>query len=319
MGITRRQVLVGLGAAALGGGAFGWYRFRPTLLRRDASGALVRDLRAPADVARPEMAVATGAASEADPPALTEKAIAAMGGLSRFVQRGEVVLIKPNIGWARGPLTAANTNAEVVAALVRGALRAGAKRVIVADGSCDAADRAYEMSGIAAKASDAGAEVLLPGPDRWKDVALHGRRMESWPILAAALSADRVINVPVAKHHMLARYTGALKNWFGILGADRHQLHGNLSAAIADANRFLRPTLTVIDATRVLLRNGPKGGNLADTAQKNTVIVAVDPVAADARALELFGIAPADVAHLVTAEAEGLGTTDWKKLRVVQA
>jgi uncharacterized protein (DUF362 family) len=314
MGITRRHVLMGLGAAAIGGGVFGWSRFRPMPLRRDAGGAAVRDTRVPADPARPEMAVAAG---EADPAALTEKAIAAMGGLARFVRRGEVVLIKPNIGWARVPLTAANTNPEVVAALVRGALAAGAKRVIVADGSCDDADRAYQMSGIAAKASDAGAEVILPAPDRWKDVLLHGRRIETWPILAAALSADRVINVPVAKHHGLARYTGALKNWFGILGADRHQLHGNLSASIVDANRFLRPTLTVIDATRVLLRNGPKGGNVADAAVKNTVIASVDPVAADARALELLGMAPADVAHVVGAETEGLGTTDWKKLRRV--
>lgn len=316
MGITRRQVLMGLGAAAVGGGAFGWYRFRPVLLRRDAGGALVRDVRAPADAARPEMAVA---ASDADPTVLTEKAIAAMGGLGRFIRRGEVVLIKPNIGWARGPLTAANTNPEVVAALARGALAAGAKRVIVADGSCDDADRSYEMSGIAARASDAGAEVLRPGPDRWKDVTLHGRRIETWPILQAALDADRVINVPVAKHHMLAKYTGALKNWFGILGADRHKLHGNLSASIADANRFLRPTLTVIDASRVLLRNGPKGGNLADTAVKNTVVAAVDPVAADAYAASLLGFAPAEVGHLLVAEAEGLGTTDWKKLRLVQA
>lgn len=310
--ITRRRILLGAGAAAIGGGALGFHYFRPVLLRRDASGAVVRDLRLPADPSLPEMAIA---ASETDPAALTEKAIAAMGPFSRFVRKGEVVLIKPNIGWVRAPITAANTNPEVVAALVRAALGAGAKRVIVADGSCDDAEKSYERSGIAARASDAGAEVILPGPERFRELTLHGRRIERWPILSAALDVDRVINVPVAKHHALSRITGALKNWFGILGGNRHQLHGNLSAAIADANRFLRPTLTVIDATRVLLRNGPKGGNIADTAVKSTVIASLDPVAADAFAATLLGVAPADVSHLVTAEAEGLGTIDWTRLR----
>lgn len=310
--ITRRRILLGAGAAVIGGGALGLYYFRPVLLRRDASGAVVRDLRLPADPSLPEMAIA---ASETDPAALAEKAIAAMGPFSRFVRKGEVVLIKPNIGWVRAPITAANTNPEVVAALVRAALGAGAKRVIVADGSCDDAEKSYERSGIAARASDAGAEVILPGPERFRELTLHGRRIERWPILSAALDVDRVINVPVAKHHALSRITGALKNWFGILGGNRHQLHGNLSAAIADANRFLRPTLTVIDATRVLLRNGPKGGNIADTAVKSTVIASLDPVAADAFAATLLGVAPADVSHLVTAEAEGLGTIDWTRLR----
>jgi uncharacterized protein (DUF362 family) len=310
--ITRRRLLAGLGAATLGGAA-AFHRFRPRL-RRDASGARVRDLRVPgADPAFPELAIAE---SEADPAALTEKALAAMGTLARFVARGDVVLVKPNIGWVRTPLTAANTNPEVVATIVRAALRAGARRVIVADGSCEDPGRSYEASGIAARAADAGAEVWIPGPGGFQEVTLHGRRIERWPILSPVLTADRVINVPVAKHHSMCRFTGALKSYFGILGGDRPSLHRDLSAAIADANRFLRPTLTVVDATRVLLRNGPKGGNLADAAVKNAVAASLDPVAADAWAARLLGVEIAGIDHLVTAEAEGLGTTSFQRLRI---
>jgi uncharacterized protein (DUF362 family) len=311
-GITRRRLLAGLGLATIGG-AVAWRRFRPRL-RRDASGARVRDLRVPgSDPALPELVIAEG---EADPTALTEKALAAMGTLARFVARGDVVWVKPNIGWVRGPLTAANTNPDVVAAVVRAALRAGARRVIVADGSCDDPQRSYEASGIAARASDAGAEVWVPGPGGFQEVTLHGRRIERWPILSPALTADRVINVPVAKHHAFDTLTCALKSYFGILGGDRPSLHPELSAAIADANRFLRPTLTVVDATRVLLRNGPRGGNLADTAMKNAVAASLDPVAADAWAASLLGFEIPRIHHLVTAEAEGLGTTSFERLRL---
>jgi uncharacterized protein (DUF362 family) len=149
-------------------------------------------------------------------------------------------------------------------------------------------------------------------------VSLRGRQIDSWPVFSPVLDVDRIINVPIAKHHSLGKITGALKNWFGIVGGDRHRLHANLDVSIADLNRFLRPTLTVIDATRVLLRNGPKGGNLDDTLEKNTVIASVDPVAADAYACDLLGVRPQDVPHLMTAQAEGLGTIDWKRLRTRQ-
>lgn len=317
---TRRNVLLGIGAVAFAGlggaGAFAWKKFRPLTVRPDASGALVRDLRVPSD--DPSLAEFAISAGESDPTALTDKAIAAMGTLSRFIKKGETVLIKPNIGWVRTPVQAANTNPDVVAAVVRAALKAGAKRVIVADSACDQPEGAYEKSGIARKASDAGAEIILPSPDRYRDVPLHGRQIDTWPIFAPVLDVDRVINVPVAKHHSLGRITGALKNWFGIVGGDRHRLHFGLDVSIADLHRFLRPTLTIIDATRVLLRNGPKGGNLDDVEERNTVIASVDPVAADAFMCTLLGAKLEDVKHLATAQAEGLGTMDWTRLRTRQ-
>jgi uncharacterized protein (DUF362 family) len=294
------------------GATVAWKKYRPLPKRVNGPVEVTRDLRVPADGTAPEFFVATG---ETDPTALTEKALAALGSLSRFIRPGEVVLIKPNIGWARTPAQAANTNPNVVAAIVRAALKAGAKRVIVADSSCDSPAGAYEKSGIANMASDAGAEVVLPSPSLFRDTPVKGRQIDTWPVFSPVLDADRVINVPIAKHHRLGTITCALKNWFGIVAGDRHRLHADIDVSIADLNRFLRPTLTVVDATRVLVRNGPRGGNLDDTEEKNTVIASVDPVAADAYACTLLGAKPESVLHLVTAQAEGLGVVDWKKLR----
>lgn len=313
--VSRRKILVALGtlgAAGAAGAAIAWSKLRPLPPRINGQVEGTRDLRAPADAVLPEFAVASG---ESDPTVLTERALAAMGTLARFIRPGEVVLVKPNIGWVRTPAQAANTNPDVVAAVVRAALQAGAKRVIVADSSCDTAQSSYEKSGIAKKASDAGAQVLLPAPALYREVPVKGRQVDVWPVFTPVLDADRVINVPVAKHHSLGTLTCALKNWFGIVGGDRFRLHGRIEVSIADLNRFVRPTLTVVDATRILLRNGPKGGNLDDTLEKNTVIASVDPVAADAYASTLLGLQPGDVTHIMTAQAEGLGTVDWTRLR----
>lgn len=253
--------------------------------------------------------------NDTDPAVLVRKAIAALGGMKRFVSRGEIVVIKPNIGWDRTPLQAANTNPHVVAEVVRLALDAGAKRVIVTDASCNEPNRCFTRSGIWKAAYDAGAEVTLPLPHLFRNMRLKGELLDEWPVLATLVEADKLINVPIAKHHNLARYTGAMKNWYGSLGGRRNRLHQKIDLSIADLATFLQPTLTLIDATRVLVRNGPQGGNLADTAEKNTVIASIDQVAADARACRLIGQDPALVPYLALGEARGLGTVQWERLR----
>lgn len=251
-----------------------------------------------------------------DPSVLTASAIAALGGMGRFISRGDVVAIKPNIGWDRTPMQAANTNPDVVAALVKAAYEAGAKHVVVTDNSCNEAQRAFQRSGILQKATDAGAEVILPSENRFRTMRLRGEVLDEWPVLVPVIEADKVINVPIAKHHGLAKVTCAMKNWYGLLGGRRNRLHQDIDISIADLATFLRPTLTVIDATRVLVRNGPQGGNLADTKQLDTVIATIDQVAGDAYACMLLGQQAASLPYLAIAERRGLGVTDWTKLRV---
>jgi uncharacterized protein (DUF362 family) len=247
---------------------------------------------------------------------LVEKALAAMGGMKRFVSRGDVVVVKPNIGWDRMPLHAANTSPDVVAAVVELAWEAGAKRVVVADGSCNDPHRCFQRSGIWKRAHALGAEVILPAEHRFRSMRLKGEVLDEWPVFTTLVEADKVINVPVAKHHNLAKFTAAMKNWYGVLGGRRNRLHQSIDKSIADLATFMRPTLTVIDATRVLVRNGPQGGNIDDTRIMNTVLASVDQVAADAYACTLIGQKAENLAYLAMAEERGIGTTKLDRLIV---
>ncbi len=315
--LTRVGATLGVtvGAAALGrvawdGGGFG----AATL-----SGARqVRDYRvAGALQGVAEMAIARGKDDEAvRAEALVKRALDAMGGMKRFVSRGDVVVVKPNIGWDRAPIHAANTNPEVVAAVVKQAFDAGAKRVVVADGSCNDPHRCFQRSGIWKMAYDLGADVVLPAEHRFRTVRMKGEVLDEWPIFTTLVDADKVINVPVAKHHNLAKYTAAMKNWYGVLGGRRNRLHQNIDVSIADLATFMRPSLVVVDAIRVLVRNGPQGGNIDDTKPMNTIIASVDQVAADAFGCTLIGQHRDNLPYLKLGHERGLGTMYYENLRV---
>jgi uncharacterized protein (DUF362 family) len=255
------------------------------------------------------------AQSSTDPAVLTRRAVDALGGMGMFISRGDVVAIKPNIGWDRMPSQAANTNPLVVRELVIMALDAGAQRVIVTDASCNEARRSFLRSGIWRATHEVGATVILPAEHRFSEMRLAGDVLDRWPVYKPLIEVDKLINVPVAKHHNLSRYTGAMKNWYGVLGGRRNRLHQNIDVSIADLATFMRPTLTVVDATRVLIRNGPQGGNLDDTRECNQVIASVDQVAADGYACTLIGERPDRIRYLALAEERGLGRIDYQTLR----
>ncbi len=325
-GLSRREVLtrvgasVGVmaGAAVLGRelwdhGGYG--------VAAEQGARQVRDYRNPnasKDKRFAELAVAK--AKEGQPPPTQEQlvrnALEALGGMGRFVSRGDVVVVKPNIGWDRLPVQAANTNPDVVGAVVKAAFEAGAKTVVVADGSCNDPDRCFQRSGIWRKAYSLGAEVVLPAEHRYRTMRLKGDVLDEWPVFTTLVDADKVINVPVAKHHNLAKFTAAMKNWYGVLGGRRNRLHQNIDTSIADLATFMRPTLTVIDGTRVLVRNGPQGGNIDDTRVMNTVVASIDQVAADAYACTLIGQHRDNLHYLKMANERGIGTMYWENLRV---
>lgn len=260
----------------------------------------------------PEMAVITGE----DPARLARQAIEELGGIGRFITRGDVVLVKPNIGWDRVPEQAATTNPDVVGEIVRQCSTAGAKRVIVTDVSCNDPRRCFQRSGIAEAAQRAGAEIILPDPSMFKEVDLQGQTLRAWPIFSPFLNADKVINVPIAKHHSLTGTTLGMKNWYGMLGGPRHQLHQKINESLVDLADFVRPTLTMIDCYRVLIRNGPTGGNLEDVLLKKTMVAGTDPVALDAYVAKAFwDIDVAALPYLKMAAARGLGTYEFEKVR----
>jgi uncharacterized protein (DUF362 family) len=264
-----------------------------------------------------ELAIAKGKEGEtATAEALVKRAVDAMGGMKRFVSRGDVVVIKPNIGWDRMPVHAANTNPDVVAAVIKEAYNAGAKKVIVADGSCNDPNRCFQRSGIWRAAYGVGAEVVLPAEHRFRTTRMKGEVLDEWPIFTTLVDADKVINVPIAKHHNLAKYTAAMKNWYGVLGGRRNRLHQNIDTSIADLATFMRPSLVVVDAMRVLMRNGPQGGNIDDAKDMNQVFATVDQVAADAYGCTLIGQHRDNLPYLKMGHDRGLGTMYWENLRV---
>ena len=323
--LSRREALLRLGASAgalAGAAALGravWDQGHPGAAA-SIDRALTRDFRlrdAPPEL--PQIVVARGApGAEPDPAALVRRAVDALGGMKRFVSRGDIVVVKPNIGWDRTPIHAANTNPLVVAEVVRLAYDAGAKRVVVTDASCNEPNRCFQRSGIWKAAYDVGADVILPAAHRFRGMRLRGEVLDDWPVYTPLVNADKIINVPIAKHHNLARYTAAMKNWYGSLGGRRNRLHQNIDVSIADLAQFIQPTLTIVDANRVLMRNGPQGGNVADAKDMHTVIATTDQVAADAYGCRLIGRTADEIPYIKMAHERGLGTMHWESLRLAE-
>ena len=256
------------------------------------------------------------------------KAVALLGGMGAFVSRGDVVVLKPNIGWDRTPEQAANTDPAFVVAVAEMCLAAGAKSVRVFDRTCNEPRRCYVNSGIQeaverfAKKAGAGDAVRIYHVEDRKFVRTaipSPLVLPEWELYRDALEADRIVNVPVAKHHSLAGVTLGLKNMMGIMGGNRGQVHARLSECLVDINRRVPAALTVIDAGRVLMRNGPSGGNLADVKAFGKAFASADPVAGDAVAAEiLFGLEAAEVAHIRKAMESGIGISSSAQLRRIE-
>jgi uncharacterized protein (DUF362 family) len=325
--LTRREAMVELlrvGGIAAGAAGLGfWLNERSTRPVPVQAELARRDHRVGANPQWPKLTVAQYAmgadavAMGGEPRALAAKAMENLGGMRRFVARQDVVVVKPNIAWDRTPEQAANTNPELVAEVVLQCWAAGAKRVIVTDVSCNEPRRCFMRSGIQAAARAEGAEVILPNADMFRDVELGGVVLKSWPVFIPFLEADKIINLPIAKHHGLTGCTLSMKNWYGILGGQRNRLHQQIHQSLVDLANFMLPTLTILDCYRVLLRNGPTGGNLEDVALKKTVVAGTDPVALDAWAAKAYwNLDPEHMPYLGMAARRGLGTVDFDTLTV---
>jgi uncharacterized protein (DUF362 family) len=227
------------------------------------------------------------------------------------------------MSWDRNPAQAANTHPQVVKALVELSLDAGAQKVMVFDRTCNEERRCYVNSGIQktlAAIKDRRLKFFHPDSRKYVPVEIkRGRAVKRLEIYRDALEADTYINVPVAKHHSLSRLTLGMKNSMGVLGGNRGQMHHNLGQKLADLATVIRPKLTVIDATRILLRNGPQGGNPDDVRITDTVLASADPVACDAYATTLFGLQPDSIESTVAAYKHGLGEMDLAKIQIIRA
>ena len=228
------------------------------------------------------------------------------------------MIIKPNVcvdfrtyEWA------ATTNPWVVGELVRMSYEAGASKVRVMDQTWKRGmTEAYLMSGITEQVEMAGGEMVWMPLEKFIPTELPlGRDLKTLDIYEDILNADVWINVPIAKHHMNAKLTLAMKNLMGLI-ADRPIIHENFGQRIADMASAFKPTLNVMDAVRVMMKNGPMGFALSDVKKMDTVIVSQDMVAIDSYTTRLFDMKPEDLDYVVCAAEMGLGRSDVENLRI---
>ena len=258
-----------------------------------------------------------------EPDEMFKRAIEEMGGIGKFVKRGQTVVVKPNIAWDKTPDLAANTNPDLVAEIVRQCLAAGAKEVIVFDNTCDEWRRAYASSGIEAAAKAAGARVIPANLEAsYKPISLpKGKRLKTAKLFNAIDTCDVWINVPVLKHHSGANLTISMKNLMGIIW-DRRIFHSSdLQQCIADVCTLdKKPVLNVVDAYRVLKANGPRGRTLDDVVLSKALFISQDIVAVDTAAAKFFAqireMPLEHVRHIAHAEALNIGSTDIDNMNV---
>jgi len=257
---------------------------------------------------------------DGEPAEMVKKAIETIGGMSRFISKGDIVVLKPNMSWDRVPEQAATTNPDVVSQVVKLCLEAGAKKVKIFDNTLNEARRCYKRSGIEKAAKEAGADVFFIMEKKFvKTKFPEGEMIKRWEVYEDVLEADKIINIPIAKTHNVqeAKVSLGMKNLMGHIGGNRGKFHRRFDVKITDLSTKIKPDLIILDAYRMLIRNGPTGGNLDDVTLKKCVAVGTDPVAVDSFGATLFGLDPKILQYLTVANQRGLGEIDLKKINIL--
>ncbi|MEN8192648.1 MAG: DUF362 domain-containing protein [Bacteroidota bacterium] len=253
-----------------------------------------------------------------DPDVMFNKAIKAVGGMSRYVKKNQTVVIKPNIGWNAEPERAANTNPKLISKVIEHCLHAGAKDVYVFDHTCDNWQLCYTNSGIEKAVNDAGGK-LIPGNSEsyYQSVEIKkGKSLREAAVHEIILESDVFINIPVLKHHSSTNLSIAMKNLMGAIWDRRYWHRNDLHQCIADYPTFRKPDLNIIDAYLVMKKNGPKGVSKDDCVPYKSLIVSPDIVAADAAAAKIFGHDPDEIDYIKIADEMGVGTMNLEKLSI---
>ena len=243
---------------------------------------------------------------------LVKMALQKLGGINKFIKSGDRVLIKPNCAFDRPPHLGATTSPEVMGEIVRQCKSIGAE-VRVSDNPINDAEGCFVKSGIKAASENNGAKIWLPEPAMFKRTYVGKIKIRDWDVMYTPLAwATKLIGVPTVKSHNLSGASLTMKNWYGFLGHGRNRLHQSINEVVADLGTFINPTLVILDGTRILMRNGPTGGSVADVEPGNVIAAGTDQVAIDAFGVKLLGKDISDILYLAQAEKLGVGTTDYK-------
>ena len=254
-----------------------------------------------------------------NPDAMFDLGIQELGGIGTFIQKGQKVLIKPNIGWDVIPEMAANTNPLLVKRIIEHCFKAGAKEVYVFDHTLDNWVNSYKNSGIEKAAKSAGAKVVPANSETYyQQIEIPGGvKLQSAKVHQLLLETDVYINVPVLKNHNSTRMSCCLKNTMGLVWNRGYWHSNNLNQCIADFALFeKKPVLNVIDCYNVMVKNGPQGVSKEDLVLMKTQILTTDWVAGDAAAAKMLGVPVERIEYIPIAHKMGLGNMNLDTLNI---
>lgn len=323
--INRREFLLRAGAAGalIAGGSLGglalWQRKHYLPGFEAQTGLVLPSFAVDAGKNLPSLAIAHGS----DHDKTIRAAIGALGGMERFIQKGDVVMIKPNVAFDRPPSLAATTHPEALRALAKLVMEAGAAKVFIADNPINSPAGCFLKSGLRAVANDLNLDLFYPEANSFAPLQLKGEILKNWTFFHAPFKkATKVIGLAPCKDHNLCHASMTMKNWYGLLGGRRNQFHQHIHSIVSDFALMMKPTLVVLDGMEVLMRNGPTGGRLSDVKPMGTVVAGTDMVAVDSYGYtHLLERDIAELTYIHKAHDRGLGNKNWKETvhREVQA
>lgn len=323
--INRREFLLRAGAAGalIAGGTLGglalWQRKHYLPGFEAQTGLVLPSFAVDAGKNLPSLAIAHGS----DHDKTIRAAIGALGGMERFIQKGDVVMIKPNVAFDRPPSLAATTHPGALRALAKLVMEAGAAKVFIADNPINSPAGCFLKSGLRAVANDLNLDLFYPEANSFAPLQLKGEILKNWTFFHAPFKkATKVIGLAPCKDHNLCHASMTMKNWYGLLGGRRNQFHQHIHSIVSDFALMMKPTLVVLDGMEVLMRNGPTGGRLSDVKPMGTVVAGTDMVAVDSYGYtHLLERDIAELTYIHKAHDRGLGNKNWKETvhREVQA
>lgn len=318
--LNRREFLARCAKAGLSvcaAGALAYLFYDPKGPRRvsaqQSAGVHLADFSIPGQP--PVMGVARGA----DRTQTIRQALQVVGGIEAFVKPGDRVVLKVNAAFASPPALSATTHPELVSAVIRLCLKAGAREVMVTDNPINDPASSFSLTGIAGATASAGGRIVLPADSFFRPITLSGGRLiRNWPVLFEPFkSGNKLIGLAPVKDHHRSGASMTMKNWYGLLGGRRNIFHQDIHTIITELALLVKPTLVILDGTTSMITNGPTGGSLSDLKQTGTMIVSTDQVAADAYGAGLIGKAVGELPHIGMAAAAGAGTADYARLKPV--
>ena len=321
--MSRRQFVRRVTTAGVIGGATAYLATAPEgwpLSLRDSSGLRSVPRQKPLHlndfrVERPASAADIGLGRQGSPEEKLRRALDGVGGLDHFIKPGDIVLVKPNVAFDRSPNLGATSNPELLEVLVRMLLvDCRAQEVRVADNPIESPADCFAKSRIRYATEVAGGRVYLPDSNAFRMLNTPGAELIGnwWFFHRPFTNVDKVIGLAPVKDHNLCEASIGMKNWYGLLGGTRNQFHQDIHEIVSDLTLMIKPTLTILDGTHILMQNGPTGGDPSNVKQGDAVLVGLDPVALDAWAFEHLLDRGRDYPkYMYRAEEKGTGHLDW--------